>query len=316
MDHKLWIDAIQKSPTAGYLNKFLTLAESLHVRGSSDLEGLSARDLRDLAILLLDGLRDHPAGVMLSQLSGKRVSDPSWVVISVTAVRCLKRLLAKAIDQADDKDLWKQVKKFISTNSQNQCADTPFSQHEALVANSSEHRKDVDHLMREDLGQIHVGISRLLQTFFPSSVDDLERTSKVFFKKCQRGRTPRYKDDTWTDWPTRAVEKKVFRWLKRFCKRLDKFARRFRPDIRHRRRLLGTRCETIDEYFEEKERLDVGFIDESHLRRGSKDGKHPWPQMLVPGVLNCSPLADSATEAWHDLAMVHDLRDSDEGMGV
>ncbi|KAG6088265.1 hypothetical protein E4U15_006412 [Claviceps sp. LM218 group G6] len=45
MDHKLWIDAIQKSPTAGYLNKFLTLAESLHVRGSSDLEGLSAREI-------------------------------------------------------------------------------------------------------------------------------------------------------------------------------------------------------------------------------------------------------------------------------
>ncbi|KAG6099808.1 hypothetical protein E4U30_006004, partial [Claviceps sp. LM220 group G6] len=302
MDRKLWIDAIQQNPTACYLTNFRMLAESKNVRESADLEGLSTRDVRDLAILLLNGLMDHPAGEMLHQLGGKRVSNLSWIVIAAAAVRYLKCLLAKAIDQADDEDLWKQVERYIVTNSQNLCADTPFSHDEALVANSSEHCKDVNHLMREELGQIHVGIPRLLQTFFPSSVDDLERTSKVFFKKCQRGRTPRYKDDTWTDWPTRAVEKKVFRWLKRFCKRLDKFARRFRPDIRHRRRLLGTRYETMDEYFEAKKRLDVGFIDEAYLRRGSKDGKHPWPQMLVPGVLNCSPLADSATEAWHDLA--------------
>ncbi|KAG6042253.1 hypothetical protein E4U39_006137 [Claviceps sp. Clav50 group G5] len=303
MDHKLWIDAIQKSPTAGYLTKFLTLAESMHVRESSDLEDLSARDLRDLAILLLDGLRDHPAGVMLRQLSGERVSDPSWVVMSATAVRCLKRLLAKAIDQADDKNLWKQVEKFISTNSRNQCADTPFSQFEAFVANSSEHRKDVDHLMREELGQIHVDIPCLLQTFFPSSVDGLKRSSESFFKKCRRGRTPRYKDDSWTNWPAGAVEKEVFRWLKRFCKKLEKFARRSRPDVPRRRRLLGTRKETIDDDGVTKKRLDVGFVDASYPKRGSKDGEHPWPQLLVPGGLKRDPLADSASEAWHDLAM-------------
>ncbi|KAG5942131.1 hypothetical protein E4U60_007483 [Claviceps pazoutovae] len=197
---QLFIDAIEQNPTAGYVTNFCMLAESMHVRESADLEGLSAKDLRILAILLLNGLRDHPAGEMLHQLSGKRVSDRFWLVNAAVPLPRPKRLLSGAIDQVDDEDLWKQVKRFITKN----CP--PTSHNGGFVANSSEHRKDVDRLMREELGQIH---------------------------RCKRGRTPSYKDDTWTDWPASAVEKKVFRWLKRFCKRLQKFARRSWPDITH-----------------------------------------------------------------------------------
>ncbi|KAG6064387.1 hypothetical protein E4U32_000266 [Claviceps aff. humidiphila group G2b] len=155
-----------------------------------------------------------------------------------------------------------------------------FLHNEALEANSSEHRKDVDNLR-----------------FFPRSDDGLGRTSKAFFKKCKRGRTPRYKDDMWADWPDSPVEKKVLRWLERFCKKLEKFARHSRPYISHRRQLLGTRCETIADYSVANKRLDVGFVDASYPKRGSRDRKHPWPQMLVPEVLNCNPLADGVAEA-------------------
>ncbi|KAG6051371.1 hypothetical protein E4U17_006193 [Claviceps sp. LM77 group G4] len=152
----------------------------------------------------------------------------------------------------------------------------------ALEANSSEHRQHVDSLMKEELGQIHVDIPQLLQRLFPRSIDGLSRTSKVFFKECKRGRTLRYRVDTWTDWPASPVEKKVFRWLKRICKKLEKFARRSWRDIPHRRRLLGNRYETIDDWSVAQKRLDVGLVDASFPRRGPKDGKHPWPQMLVP----------------------------------
>ncbi|KAG6071043.1 hypothetical protein E4U16_006413 [Claviceps sp. LM84 group G4] len=152
----------------------------------------------------------------------------------------------------------------------------------ATEANSSEHRQHVDSLMKEELGQIHVDIPQLLQRLFPRSIDGLSRTSKVFFKECKRGRTLRYRVDTWTDWPASPVEKKVFRWLKRICKKLEKFARRSWRDIPHRRRLLGNRYETIDDWSVAQKRLDVGLVDASFPRRGPKDGKHPWPQMLVP----------------------------------
>ncbi|KAG6042678.1 hypothetical protein E4U39_005571 [Claviceps sp. Clav50 group G5] len=297
MEYKIWIDATQQIPTADYVTDFRMLAESMHVRESADLEGLSAKDLRILAILLLNGLRDHPAGELLHQLSGKRISERFWPVNAATPLPRLKRLLSGAIDQVDDEDLWKQVKRFITKDF------PPTSHNGGFVANSSEHRKYVNHLMKEELDQINVDIPHLLQTFFPSSVDGLKKRSRDFFMKCKRGRTPRYKDDTWTDWPTRAVEKNVFRWLKRFCKRLQKFDRRSRPDISHRRRLLGTRSEAIDEYSVIKQELNVGFVDASYPKHGSKDGKHPWPQILVPAGLNCNPVADKTGEAWHDLAM-------------
>lgn len=92
-------------------------------------------------------------------------------------------------------------------------------------------------------------------------------------------------------------------YLERFCKKLEKFSRHSRPYISHRRQLLGTRYETIDDYSVAKKRLDVGFVDASYPKRGSRDEKHPWPQMLVPGVLKCNPLTDGVAEAWHDLAV-------------
>ncbi|KAG6171095.1 hypothetical protein E4U11_001192 [Claviceps purpurea] len=295
---QLFIDAIEHNPTAGYLNVFRQEAEKMGVRHSGDLDNLGKRNLRGLVILLFDGLENHPAGKTL------RLSHASWRLKAFTTpLSSLRPLLSRAIDGADDKDLWRKVKKAIVTTSQNLCADTPFSHNDAFVADSLEHRKDVDHLMREGLGQIHVDIPHLLQAFFPRSVDGLKRTSKSFFKKCRRGRTPRYKDGSWTNWPVGAVEKEVFRWLKRFCKKLEKFARRSRPDVPHQRRLLGTRKETIDDDGLTKKRLDVGFVDASYPKRGSKDGEHPWPQILVPGGLKRDPLADSASEVWHDLAM-------------
>ncbi|KAG6064396.1 hypothetical protein E4U32_000275 [Claviceps aff. humidiphila group G2b] len=286
MDHGLWIDAIQQSPTAGYIDPFYLMAESMRVRESADLDNLS------------------PAACDILQAFNERMlSGKWWSVTPAIDIRCVRRVLAAGLDQEDDKHLWKQVMKLIIKISQNRWIDTPSSYDRAALANSSEHYKDVDNLMREEAGLTHVGIPKLLETFFPRSVDDLERTSNAFFKKCTRGRTPRYKDDTWTDWPTRAVEKKVFRWLKRFCKRLDKFAHRSRPDIPHRRRLLGSRNVTIDDCYVMKQELNVGFVDASYPKRGLDDGNHPWPQILAPGRLKRKPGADSAEEAWRDLAV-------------
>ncbi|KAG6063394.1 hypothetical protein E4U33_006346 [Claviceps sp. LM78 group G4] len=215
--------------------------------------------------LWIDAIRQSPTADCLTRFLERTEEMGVRQSANLGNLSATGNLLATAINQVDDKDLWKQVKKFI-----------------ALEANSSEHRQHVDSLMKEELGQIHVDIPQLLQRLFPRSIDGLSRTSKVFFKECKRGRTLRYRVDTWTDWPASPVEKKVFRWLKRICKKLEKFARRSWRDIPHRRRLLGNRYETIDDWSVAQKRLDVGLVDASFPRRGPKDGKHPWPQMLVP----------------------------------
>ncbi|KAG6146870.1 hypothetical protein E4U28_008201 [Claviceps purpurea] len=210
----------------------------MDIRQSADLENLSAADLEVLAMTLLYGLRNHPAGEMLHQLNGKRVSYLSWVVIFPNAVRCLKPLLAKQqLSIRWTIKIYGNRSRSSSSKipeSRYLCTNILFSRNEALEVNSSEHRKDVDNLMSEEqLGQIHVDIPQVLQ------------------------RTPRYKDDKLTDGP--------------------------------------------------------------RLRLRYTHGKHPWPQILVPGVLNCKPLADNTAETWHDFAICagrfcsHKLPD---GMGI
>ncbi|KAG5944030.1 hypothetical protein E4U59_007669 [Claviceps monticola] len=145
---------------------------------------------------------------------------------------------------------------------------------------------------------------------------------KPFCKKCKRGRTPRYKDDKWTDWPTRAVEKDVFRWLKRFCKKLEKFAHRFWPEIPHRRRLLGTRYDNIDDWSVAQKRLDVGFVDASFPKRdagpGSAELQLSGRQHRRGVAQSCDVYRKNAARTSYQTfcRRLHDLRDSDEGMGI
>ncbi|KAG6099799.1 hypothetical protein E4U30_005995 [Claviceps sp. LM220 group G6] len=78
MDHKLWIDTIQRNPTAGYLTSFCKWAEDMGVRQSADLAKPSSTDLRALASVLFIAFQNHPAGGML------RLPDESWAVKAAT----------------------------------------------------------------------------------------------------------------------------------------------------------------------------------------------------------------------------------------
>ncbi|KAG6099805.1 hypothetical protein E4U30_006001 [Claviceps sp. LM220 group G6] len=236
MDHGLWIDAIQQSPTVGYVDPFYLMAESMRVRESADLDNLSPAGKQA-------GLNPSASEAcdILQAFNERMLSGKWWSVTPAIDIRCVRRVLAAGLDQGDDKHLWKQVMKLIIKISQNRWIDTPSSHDEAALANSSEHYKDVDNLMREEAGLTH--------------------------------------------------------------KRLDKFAHRSRPDIPHRRRLLGSRNVTVDEYSVLKQELNVGFVDASYPKCGLDDGNHPWPQILAPGRLKRKPGTDSAEEAWRDLAV-------------
>ncbi|KAG6178657.1 hypothetical protein E4U10_008112 [Claviceps purpurea] len=114
---QLFIDAIEQNPTAGYLTEFRQEAEKMGVRHSADLDNLGKRNLRFLVTILFDGLENNPAGKTL------RLSHASWRLKAfATPLSSLRPLLSRAIDGADDKDLWRKVKKAIVTTSQNLCA--------------------------------------------------------------------------------------------------------------------------------------------------------------------------------------------------
>lgn len=57
--------------------------------------------------------------------------------------------------------------------------------------NSSEHRKYVGDVLKEELGAMYVGLRDFHDAYF-KEVADLEAASKAFFAKCQAGSNPRF----------------------------------------------------------------------------------------------------------------------------
>ncbi|KAM7184933.1 hypothetical protein V8F33_012699 [Rhypophila sp. PSN 637] len=58
-------------------------------------------------------------------------------------------------------------------------------------ANSSEHRKHVDGVLKEELGPMYVGLRNFHEAFF-GGVAGFETASKAVLKKCMEGNNPQF----------------------------------------------------------------------------------------------------------------------------
>ncbi|KAG6109305.1 hypothetical protein E4U31_007005 [Claviceps sp. LM219 group G6] len=296
MEDERWIDAVRQNPITGYITGFHAMVERMGVHRSADLKSLSPIKIKSLALLLLSSLSDHPAAELLQEIRGRKASDEWWSGISTTSTRRLRHLLARAVQQVDDEDIWKQVKKIFVPSTPSPPAspiaapwrrrptkvtDTPFSYHTGNLTNTKELHKDIDPLLKKELGISFIDIAGFLETFVPAS-DKLKKVSKDFFDRCNSDRTPTYKGDLWTKWPKSAAEKHV----------LEKFARPSRPAKLklHRRRLLGTPNKIIHGSIA-KRKLDIGLMYQKELKRGTKEGKHHFSQVLMAGELKSNPKA-------------------------
>ncbi|KAG6149179.1 hypothetical protein E4U11_000248 [Claviceps purpurea] len=291
MEDERWIDAVRQNPITGYATSFYAMAERMSVKKSADLKSLSAIKVKGFAVLFLSSLSDHPALELLQELRGRKASGEWWSGISTTSNRRLRHLLATAIDQADDEDIWKQVMSFIipktpptspiaASRRPIKETDTPLSRHTGGLTNTKELHKDIDPLLKKELGISYIDIAGFLETFVPGS-DKLKEVSKAFFDRCNSEGGPTYKGDIWTRWPKSAAEKHV---------KLEKFAHPSRPANLDRRRLLGTPNKIIHGSIA-KRKLDVGILYRKELKRGFKEGKHRFSQVLMAGELKSNPEA-------------------------
>lgn len=90
---------------------------------------------------------------------------------------------------------------------------TPWTRNTSSFTNSSEHRKYVDDVMKEELGPLYVGVPGFYEAFF-GGVPGLESAARAVFKKCKEGDNPQYSEESgWRDWPESAKEKEVLSWL-------------------------------------------------------------------------------------------------------
>ncbi|KAF6802168.1 serine threonine-protein kinase sgk2 [Colletotrichum sojae] len=145
---------------------------------------------------------------------------------------------------------------------------TPWLHNTSSFANSSEHRRYVEGILKEELGTMYVGLPGFRDAYF-GGVVGLEAASKQFFAQCLHGSDPFFQDG-WKGWPQDANESSVLEWLMDFVKKLAVFDTQ-KSNTTHQRRLLAQPNTPMQGSTADR-KLDVG-----------------------------NPSADTASKAWLDL---------------
>ncbi|KAH7201228.1 hypothetical protein DER44DRAFT_748366 [Fusarium oxysporum] len=294
-----------------FRGSFNSICERAHLSCIPDaLDQLEHEDVQDLASSLLSALQILPATRLLPSKTGRGTLRSDLLRLVSTAASAdfdfdrVKPLLKSAlVDEPDDALIWDELYNAVaeSTPPPRQVASsiqqTPWLRNTSSFANSSEHRKYVDDVLKEELGPMYVGLRNFHSTYF-GGVADLQTASQAFFEQCLEGSDPLF-EDGWKGWPKDANQDDVLSWFADFSEKLTTFAddQKSISTHQHRRRPLAKPNEPIDGSVG-KRKMDVGFVNDPQAR---KDSRCHWSQILVPGELKSNPSADKASEAWLDL---------------
>jgi hypothetical protein len=174
---------------------------------------------------------------------------------------------------------------------------TPLSINTGTLANSMEHRKHVDDVLKEELGHLYVGIPGFFDAFF-GDVPGLEMAAQAVFDKCKEGDSPLFRVRSgWQGWPERAKEEDVLNWFAPLIDQLLVLAEGYQPESRVQRRPLAQPHQPLQGSIADR-KLDIGFVDAPNAGVNSKCR---WSHILIPGELKSNPSADKASKAWLDL---------------
>jgi hypothetical protein len=159
---------------------------------------------------------------------------------------------------------------------------TPRSNNMGSFANSTELRKNVDDVLKEELGHLYVGIPGYFDAFFKEVPGPTSAAQNVF-DKCTGGDRPLYQVESgWLDWSEEAKENVVLSWFALLIDRLLDLANVHRPPPpRVKRRPLAQPYQPLQGSTASR-KLDIGFVDDPNA---SMDSKCRWSHILIPGEL-------------------------------
>ncbi|EGE81887.1 hypothetical protein BDDG_04830 [Blastomyces dermatitidis ATCC 18188] len=220
---------------------------------------------------------------------------------SYEVYRALSQLV---IRKALDIDIWTAVINLIITVLRSTpppstpfIQQTPITYNMSSLVNSSEYRKDVDNVLKEDIGPMSIDIPGFYEAFF-GEVTDLEHIADTVFKKCMQGDTPQYHEkDGWKEWPGDAKEQDVLKWLSQMITLFTGYAEELFPTFNIQRRLLIQPHQPLLGSTA-KRKLDIGIVDGV---AADKAVKYHWQQILVPGELKNDREYDKPSLAGLDL---------------
>jgi len=181
---------------------------------------------------------------------------------------------------------------------------TPWSFNTGSFADASEHRKQVDDALREELlPTLRIDIPDFIPAVF-GHIPRLDELAETVFDRCQEEDTRLYtKGSGWTEWPRSANEDLVLEWLQDLMKRFVAWTNGVHPAAP---RQIYKGPSTYLDGSPIKRKMDVGVMayhGQSETDHGkTHKPKSNWAQMLVTGELKSNPIQDGQEPAWLDLA--------------
>jgi hypothetical protein len=262
--------------------------------------------LQNLALDLISAFQILPASRLLRSSNGRKNLSGDIARLFAAAssddfdVKRVKPLLKVVIRNEPNERLWEKVFEAVTESTPPPrpppVQQTPWMRNTSSFANSSEHRKYVDDVLKEELGPIHVGVPGFFDAHF-GQIAGLEPAAKSVFEKCKDGDEALYYEGKWRAWPDGANEKDVLKWFVKVVSRLIEFAEGHQLVRNTTRRLLAKPDQPLEGSTAER-KLDIAFVDGPDA---GKDFKGHWSQILVPGELKSNPSADSVSKTWLDL---------------
>ncbi|KAL2377428.1 hypothetical protein RJZ90_006734 [Blastomyces dermatitidis] len=147
--------------------------------------------------------------------------------------------------------------------------------------NSTEYRKHVDFVLKEELGEIHVNIPEFFDTYF-GNIPQLTAASQALLKGCKRGDNSLYSEEKgWRGWPELVTEKDVLGWLANIIAELVQLAEAQELFWKIDCRPLTQPSQLLQGSIAER-KLNIGFVDDSMI---TEDFRYHWSQILMSGEL-------------------------------
>ncbi|KAI1562965.1 hypothetical protein PtrEW7m1_010758, partial [Pyrenophora tritici-repentis] len=245
MSTQSWSQVIQSKPIgeglSSFRNTFKSICEDKGIPTSSQaLDKVGYEETQDLFVNLLSALRALQAARFLqSRHQGKTVfHDLLRLNAAVSSdnfdAERIRPLLDAILEFQPDEVVWDRVYDAVTESTPpprptSSLQQTPLSTNTGSFANSKEHRKHVDDVLREELGHLYVGIPGFFDAFF-GDVPGLRPAAQAVFDKCQGGDSPLYRlASGWQGWPKGAKEKDVLSWFAPLTDRLLDLAEGHRP---------------------------------------------------------------------------------------
>ena len=181
---------------------------------------------------------------------------------------------------------------------------TPWSFNTGSFADASEHRRQVDDVLREELlPTLRIDVPDFIPAIF-GHIPRLDELAEMVFDRCQEEDTRLYtKGSGWTEWPPSAKEDLVLEWLQDLMKRFVAWTNGVHPATS---RQIYKGPSTYLNGSPIKRKMDVGIMGRPGNRDDGGDEKtrpkSNWAQMLVTGELKSNSLEDGQEPAWLDLA--------------